>query len=300
MLNYMKSYFPEKLFLLSLILPAMQSMGNVEQAGDLAYVFNDNISNAISDTDIFSDHFLSGNYTITKLWLPGIGQTFVLGGNLGFERYNDSTGLDRVSYGTSLDYTRRLGLGAYAPRVGFSLQADRRNFRVNMRDGWLYRASVETEKRFTPDIRASLTLTRERRTANAEDATPYYTLAGGDVFNQQNNELSAYIDYTFINNSVASFRYTYRDGEINASTHPGSAFFRFSDQIALDYELCRSCDEYVAYLIDASSHAMVLDWNWALGRDASVSASYERRIAHAAGNNTYGVNIFRVQLNMRF
>ena len=44
----------------------------------------------------------------------------------------------------------------------------------------------------------------------------------------------------------------------------------------------------------------MLDWNFVLGRDTSVSASYERRVADANGGVTYTGNVFRVQLNRRF
>ena len=99
---------------------------------------------------------------------------------------------------------------------------------------------------------------------------------------------------------MISARYTYRDGEIDASTNPGSAFFPFSKAIAQDHQLCDSCQNYVVYLVDATSHGFVIDWNWPLGNDSSVSTSIERRIADTDGNNTYTTNILQIKLNQRF
>jgi len=283
-----------------LMVTAMPVFANMEYGGSVSYGFNDNISNAVNDRDIFDDTFVAADFKVGKLWVPAVGKSVLLSGHLGTEIYDESDGLDRVGYGSSLSYIQRLGMGAYAPRINFSFRADRRDFDTDMRDGWLYRASISLEKRFLPELHASATLTREKRTADEDKAVPYYALAPGDVFNQENNELTLSLDYTLENNSVITARYRYRDGEIDASTNPASEFFFTSKAIAQDYEICKSCGNYVVYLVDASVHSMMIDWNWALGRDTSVSSGVERRIATANGDVTYTVNLFNIQLNRRF
>ena len=289
-----------QLLLLMLSIPAGNTLANMEYDGNVSYGFNDNISNAVSDRDIFEDSFVTANVNVAKLWVPAVGKSLLLSGHLGMERYNDSDGLDRTSYGTSLTYIQRLGLGAYAPRISASLRADYRDFETDMRDGMLYRASVGLEKRFTPELITGAILTREIRTADADRTVPYFALAPHDVFNQSNSELEAYARYTLANNSVVSARYLFRHGEIDASTNPASAFFNFAKAIGQDYQICKACGNYVVYQIDANVHAFLLDWNWALGRDTSASVSYERRVADASGGVTYTGNIFRIQLNRRF
>jgi len=273
---------------------------NMEYDGNISYGFSDNISNAVSDRDIFEDSFIAANVNIGKLWVPAVGRSLLLSGHLGTENFNDSTGLDRYSYGASLAYIHKLGLGAYTPRLSATLRADYRDFDTDMRDGMLYRSSLGLEKRFTPELHAAITLTREKRTADANKPVPYAPYISGNVFNQDNTELAASIDYTLPNQSLLTARYLYRDGEIDASTNPGSAFFGFSRAIAKDYGLCKSCGNYVVYLTRASVQSLMLDWNFVLGRDTSVSASYERRVADANGGVTYTGNVFRVQLNRRF
>lgn len=113
-------------------------------------------------------------------------------------------------------------------------------------------------------------------------------------------EYSASLDYTLANASVITLSYLFRDGEIDASTNPGSVFFPFSRAIANDKNLCGNCKHYVAYLIKAQSSSIMLDWNWALGRDTSLSLNMQRRIADTEGNNTYSTNIFQLRLNQRF
>lgn len=282
-----------------LLIPAAVS-ANMDYSGNASYTYNDNISNAINDRDIFSDHAVEINFNGGKLWLPAVGKSIYLQGNLGAVKHSDAEGLDEYSYGANLSYIQRLGLGAYAPRIGLSLSASKRDFETDMRDGWLYRASVTLEKRFTPALHASATLTREKRTADADKTQSYYAQIPSDVFNQDNNELSAAIDYTLENNSVLTARYLFRDGEISASTNPASNFFFYTSAVAQDYEICDACEDYVAYLVDARIHSLLLDWNWALGNDTSVSTGYERRIARTRGDNTYTSHIFRIQLNRRF
>lgn len=273
---------------------------NLEFDGKIGFGFNDNISNAVSDRDIFEDSLVNAEFNAGKLWVPAVGRSLLLSGHLGVERYNDSTGLDRNSYGASLTYIHRLGLGAYAPRIKASLRSDWRDFDTARRDGWLTRAGLTFEKRFTPALHAALSLARETRHADAGKTVPYSPLFGSDVFNQDNNEFSAAVDYTLPNNSMLTARYLFRDGEIDASTNPGSVFFGFSKAIARDYGLCRACNNYVVYLVDASVHSLLLDWNVAVGRDTSVSASVERRVADTGGGVTYTGNVLRIQLNRRF
>ncbi len=291
----MKFLLPFIFFLL-----APPSFANVEIDGDLSIGTNDNIANAVSDYDIFDDRFLSGNLNVAKLWVPATSKSILLSGHLGVQQFNHSGGLDRRSLGGSVSYIQRMGMGAYAPRFSISMRADYRDFDSDIRDGWLYRTGINLEKRFTPALHARVGFTHEKRTAEKQNATPYVHTISGDVFNQSNNEFSAAIDYTLINNSMLSARYTYRDGEIDASTNPGSAFFAFSKAIAQDHQLCDSCQKYVVYLINAASHGFVIDWNWPLGNDSSVSASIERRITDTDGNNTYTANILQIKLNRRF
>ncbi len=291
----MKSYIS-----LLLLILAPYSIANMEYDGNLNYAFTDNATHAISDLDIYSDRFIVGNFNVGKLWLPAVGKSIFFSGHFGFEEYAESTAYSHLSYGSSISYIQRLGLGAYAPRIGFSLRADKRKYDVELRDGWLYRANLSLQKRFTPELRAEIILSHENRTANADAAVAYIAFTNNDVFNQKNQELSASLDYTLINNSQLTARYTYRDGETDASTNPASAFFFFSNAIAQDYLVCKKCANYVVYQVDAKIHSLQLDWNWELGRDASVSFNYQRSVAHAAGNNSYTSNIYRIQLNKRF
>jgi len=293
----MKKFLP---LLLSLFTCSTQVSANMEYSGDVSLGHNNNISNAVSESDIFEDQFLTANFNAGKMWLPAVGKSIVLSGHLGTEQFQDSEGLNRYSYGASVSYTQRLGLGAYAPRVGVSLRGDKRNFDSDMRDGWLYRASLILEKRFLPELHSSASLTQEIRTADENKAIPYTPFADSDVFNQKNTEFSASLDYTLENGSVITGRYLYRDGEIDASTNPGSEFFLVSRGIAQDYKICNTCGNYVVYLVNASVQSIMLDWNFALGRDTSLNASIERRIADAEGGLTYTGSIYRVQLNRRF
>jgi len=105
------------IILLLTLLLANPAVANMEFDGNASYSFNDNVSNAVSDNDIFEDSLVTANFNAAKLWIPGAGKSLLLSGHLGAEKYNDSTGLDRYSYGASLAYIQRLGLGAYAARI---------------------------------------------------------------------------------------------------------------------------------------------------------------------------------------
>ncbi len=284
---------------LLLLFPSL-AWSNMEYAGDVSIGSNDNISSAVSTRDIFKDQFISANYNLGKLWVPTPGRSFLLRGHLGLQNFSGSDGLNRTAYGVSLGYTHRLGLGAYTPRINLSARADYRNFESSNRDGWLYRTSISLQKRFSPAWHGSIALSHEQRTADKDKADPYVTGISGNVFNQENIEYSASLEYTLANASVISLSYLFRDGEIDASTNPGSAFFRFSRAIANDKTLCGNCKNYVAYLIKAQTNTIMLDWNWALGRDSSVSLNLQRRIADTEGNNTYTTNIVQLRLNQRF
>ena len=279
---------------------AQPSLANFELAGSAALSYDDNVSNATANRDIFSDFYLGAELNFRKLWTPAVGKSLLLSGHFSTRQYEESTGLNQVALGVSADYIHRLGLGAYAPRIGHSLRMDDRNFQTDMRDGRLYRATLTLEKRFLPEFHALIAVSRERRTADENKATPYYPLAGGNIFNQENLEAVISADYTLPDNSTITARYMWRNGEVDASTMPGSSFFLYSREIAFDYEICRECGNYVAYLIDAHTHSLQLEWSWELQRDTSLGLSLQRRLAHAAGNNTYTGNLTSLQLNHRF
>lgn len=287
-------------FLLLLLLAVLPAQANNEFNGSASLGFDDNISNAVSDRDIFSDSFLTANFNATRLWVPAAGKSLLLSGHLGMQNFRDADGLNRFSYGSSVSYIQRLGLGAYAPRISASLRADYRNFDTDMRDGMLYRASIGLEKRFTPDLMTGVTLTRERRDADASRAIPYVAGTPQDVFDQQNSELSAFAEYTLPNNQVIAASYLYRHGQTDASTNPGSAFFSNTKAIAQDHYLCAACSRYVAYRINADIHALQLAWNVALANDTSVSASWQRRLARVDGGVTYTGTLYQLQLQQRF
>jgi hypothetical protein len=287
-------------YYLLLTLVAMPCMANMEYDGSVSAGTNDNVSNAVSDNDIFNDQFYAVDFNAGKLWVPQTGRSLLWRAHTGVQRFQDSEGLDNVRLGTSLSYIHRLGLGAYAPRLTVSARADYRDFETDLRDGWLYQVNTSIQKRFTPSMHANISISHEKRTADREKAIAYTAFATGDVFNQTNNEIKASLDYVLENNSMLTIGYRYRHGEIDASTNPGSEFFSVSKAIAQDNALCNFCWNYVAYLVNASSHSIMLDWNWPLGRDMSASANLERRVADTDGDNTYTTNIVSVKLTRRF
>ncbi len=263
---------------------------NMEFAGDVSIGTNDNVSSAVSGRDIFNDQFLSANYNLGKLWVPTPGRSSLLRDHLGLQNFSDSDDLNIPLLATRLTWLH----------INMSARADYRDFESNNRDGWLFRTSIGLQKRFSPAWHGSVALTHEHRTADKDNAKSYVAGISGDVLNQENMEYSASLDYTLANASVITLSYLFRDGEIDASTNPGSAFFPFSRAIANDKNLCGNCKHYVAYLIKAQSSSIMLDWNWALGRDTSLSLKLQRRIADTEGNNTYSTNIFQLRLNQRF
>lgn len=283
----------------SLVL-SFHSFGNLEVDGDLSAGTNSNVSNAISDEDIFSDQFTTANFRFGKLWVPQPGRSVLLRGHLGLQRFKNSEGLNRQSLGGSASYIHRAGLGAYAPRFNLSARADYRDFKGAVRDGWLFRVSAALHKRFTPHLNGVLTLSHERRTADEAKAIALFADVPKDVFNQTNNEITAAVGYAVVAESILTLAYRYRQGEVDSSTNPGSAYVPLAKGKARDNALCKRCENYIAYLVDAKSHSFTLNLSRSLGRDTSIGANFERRISQMDGDNTYTANIFSVELIGRF
>jgi hypothetical protein len=283
-----------------ILLFPVNSLANLEVDGEFHVGTNNNVSNAVSVQDIFSDQFTTANLRIGKLWVPEPGRSVLLRSHLGVQRFTDSDGLNRKSLGGSVTYIHRVGLGAYAPRFTVGAHADYRDYKVAARDGWLFRFSAGWQKRFIAELDGVITVAHERRTADMDKAIPLFATAPKDVFNQTNNEITAALNYAVMIETTLAVSYRYRQGEADSSTNPGSAYVPIAKGKALDGALCQSCERYIAYLVDVKSHSVSLNLNRSLGRDTSIGANFERRIAQIEGDITYTVNLFTLELIGRF
>lgn len=158
---------------------------------DIGYVDNNNVSNSIreqkQDTAVTASVVISRVRILDRDWQ----------GSLAFsadtEYWSDYSGLNMSHLNAELGLRRKFGLGPYATKLDFRFEGFHQIADVSEWSGWGYHAELTLQKRFSPQLTASLTgdlkhLDAERyvysgtaasiTSAAIWDITPEWRLAG--------------------------------------------------------------------------------------------------------------------------
>ncbi|MDP2128368.1 MAG: hypothetical protein Q8K97_13440 [Pseudohongiella sp.] len=263
----------------------------------LSVSYHNNIPNAVSEPDIFGDSFTDINYRLDRFFVASPGNRLSVGTTLRARQYRHSQGLESISAGLAMAYSHRAGLGAYAPRFNISFELARYEFSEAIRDAWLASLDMNMSKRISPEWLLTLGLLFEDRDAKTRSELQFRPDFTAGVFDQKSATVSGRLDYTLPNYSLLSFGYRFRDGDIEASSRPGSPLLLVAKAIARDTGLGRN---YVAYLIEARSHSFSVDWAVAVTDNSSIGIGYQRSIADAGRGIEYDHNNVRAEYTLRF
>ncbi|HET7763929.1 MAG TPA: hypothetical protein VFK92_02450 [Burkholderiales bacterium] len=249
-----------------------------------AGVFHDsNLSNAVSADDIVADTALtlaaSGGYRFA----PGDRDAFALTGDLraaGFSRFH---GMNSVALGGTASWSRKFGLGAFAPwaRLSASLAGER--YDESVRDGRRASVALRAGERLSERLQLSGGGSFERY--RADNATGVVPGISGDAFSLLGRSLFARADYAFDDRWAGFAGVLARRGDVTASTRLNLQIFQYSSAIALDPAFG---PDYIAYRISgATSWDFVAGGSLALGDSWSANLAVTRALTYAANNIEY-------------
>jgi hypothetical protein len=247
-------------------------------------VFHDsNLSNAVSASDIVADTALtlaaSGGY----LFVPGDRNAFALTGDLraaGFSRFH---GMNSVALGGTASWSRKFGLGAFAPWARLSASLADERYGENVRDGQRTSFALHAGERLSERLQLSGGGSFERY--RADNATGVVPGISGDAFSLLGRSLFARADYAFDERWTGFAGVTGRNGDVTASTRIGPQIFTYSNAIAPDPAFG---SDYFAYrLSGTTTWDFLAGASLALGDSASANLAVTRALTYASGGIEY-------------
>lgn len=225
------------------------------------------------------------------------GNRLSIGGEIGARQYRHTQGLESANLGVGLAYSHRAGLGPYGPRFNVGASINRFEFSDNSRDSWVSQLSAEFARRLSPAWQLNMGINARERRAGSHERLAYKPDSRTDVYDQSSREFNARLEYTLLNANAVRIGYRFRDGDIDASSPPSSGLLPLSKAIAFDPGIKR---EYVAYLLEARTQGLLLEWSIPLATDTGLTLGYERLISRVALGNKYFNYNLRAELNLRF
>lgn len=282
--------------MVTLLLPATLH-ANVISDGNVSVSHNNNLGNSVSSGESIDDTLLSADFGLGRLFVPQPGRSFVISVNAGLQQFARNSGLNHARLGGAVDYQHRLGLGAYAPAIGFSLSADYLAHRRSVRDGWKYQASLNTSRRFTPALRLLGDISHTVRQADGDRARLWGMARSADVFSQEHTSIGIEVEYALTDNALLIVDYRLGQGDLESTSRPGSMMGQPYRAAAWDPAYG---EDYISYRTRGSSHNLGVEWNQAIGRDSSLGVWFQHYIGRASGGYSYHGNTLGVGLTTRF
>ncbi|HTQ75971.1 MAG TPA: hypothetical protein VMI74_16950 [Burkholderiales bacterium] len=247
-------------------------------------VFHDNnLSRALSAADIVGDTALNAAASAGFLFAPGDRDIMTLTGDLRGTAFSRFHGMSSAALGATASWTRKFGLGAFAPWARISAYAADVWYDENVRNGWRTGVALRGGERVSErlDLSAGGSFERYR----ADSATAVVPGISGDAFTVLGRNLFARADYALAERWTGFGAVAGRWGDVTASTRIGPEIFEYSNAIAADPAFG---SDYFAYRISgATTWEFLAGASYALGDRSSVNLAVSRALTYASGGIEY-------------
>jgi hypothetical protein len=267
--------------------------------GEAALVYDSNVSRAERERDILKDESLFGSVSVGWRAQPGNTTAISLRGFMEGEAYNEITTLGRVTAGGQAVLRWQPVLGFMQPVYQFSATAQLDDYNVDQRDSMVYTAQAFASQRVNDRIMSSYGLEGVLRRS---DGTVFDTRNGRAFLSLDfmlNKTWSAYGTYSYLyGNTFSSAQISFCDGSPAGDIFP---LIQASEAIEKDEAFnSKFCGNWVAYRLDASTHALTLGLNKAFNHSLSADISVQGVDVRAEGDNNYERMLVRAGLLARF
>ena len=266
----------------------------------IAFQYNDNVPNGSLDQDIKSDSAL--DFSLSPAFhsqLDGF-TGITVGADLKATKQLDYSGLDEVSAGINAAVRKKFGLGLYAIWARISGSAGYHGFDDGQRDGWSCTLAIDAGKLVTDRLSIQAGYRFEGRRTDRSMDIPFLVSnfgIGGDAFDTDAHNFGITGMYQINERLSLLLGYTFRTGQITATTLRNTEIFDASDAIAVDPVF--GPDRF-AYRIDADTSIFSVGLSLALNYHSSVNVNYIYRDTNAYEDIAYSNNLVHVQLLYRF
>ena len=272
---------------------------------ELGYSDDDNIARAQLDTDIISDTIIKGLISVSQFSDFDDGLSLTTSGLLEHRDYQDWPGFTHTDFAINFDLRKKIGLGAFAPKIGSTLSLKQQNFdeavrdqdQIDLRIYWQKRLSESWDVKF--DL-GYLNTAADQTIAAGPSGTDTGPGPGpgpgmnkpGDTFDQEAIYFGAETGVALGEIHFLVFSYQFQSGDVASSARPNNAIVDASQAITPDSAIG---DGWFAYKLDANSHSLSVAWDIAISEQGSFTLEYLFQDTNADGSNNYEKNITSVQ-----
>jgi hypothetical protein len=226
---------------------------------EAAYTFDDNVTRAQRDSDIFDDKFLSLQVGTSFLQWLNQNNRLIYRGFLRGEFYDEFDKLSNATAGVSATYQYRASGAFTSPTYGAFVKVSITEYdKSELRDSDLLNVGVSFRKPFTDRIVYSAILSFNKRDSEST------------VFDTSEISLLQNIDYALGERWTMYLTHNYLDGDITSTAVPWLKIVNIADAINADdaFDSGR-----FAYRLDAKTHVVTVGTNFRVNERNSLDLS---------------------------
>jgi hypothetical protein len=223
-----------------------------------------NVPRGIDDFHERESTFVRAGITAGKRIQLGINDALTFAGNLGYRRFDELRGFDRIELGVSANYRYKFGFGPFAPAANASANYNVENGAGQARDTEAAQIELSVGNRFQSGFTLEVGIDYQRNTTNDLEDDPAVEAFGYDPMNVLPNELfdfesiSAFFaaDYEFASGWRTSVNYRRINGfTVASTTEPSWRVYKISDAFYSDpaFSTSDSKKPWFGYLLETNS-----------------------------------------------
>lgn len=266
--------------------------------GKVRLDFDDNVNRSSFDADTEWD----------VIWRPGIrlGRVYQVADRTRLSMaavvdgaaYQDFGLLSEAKMAGQLALTHKFGVGPNKPWIRGHILSGYRSIQDIVRSSIIVQTGFEVGKRFHPRIDGSIAYLYSFR--DGRDGGVVVPTIGTDVWDQENHQVSATLNFLVWDQLILTTRYTYRDGEFDSACTPGNVgtvLRREGDNvkaIAVD-NVFGGC----VYRLGGHVNTAAVALNYGIGERWAVEAGY-RFHGGKADELNYKTNIASLSVLFRY
>jgi len=226
--------------------------------------YDDNVSRAQKD-DKFHDTFATLNLGARLPWQLWATSRLVLNANIGGEKFNTYSGLDRLYANIQGEFQYRKSGQFSEPIWGVFVRLGEDWYDSTLRDGFRNSAGLTFRKPVTDRIFFFSALAYNQRDGRSA------------VFDTEEVSVRANVDYSLSQRQTLYFGVEGRDGDFVSTARPKLAYFDIAEAAVLD-DVFTDTSRF-SYRFKGYTGIATIGYNFALGEHAALDLAY--RIAYA-------------------
>lgn len=248
--------------------------------------------------------FLKASLTAGKRFQLGLNDSVTLTGNLGFDRFDDLRGFDRVELGVAANYRYRFGFGPYAAALNGVVSYQLENSSGQARDTEAAKLEVSADKRFRSGLTLSAGIDYQRNFTNDLEPDPAVLAFGYDPSIRLPFELMEFesasvfvgADYEFSNFWMASFGYRRLNGfTVASTTEPNLDIYKVSDAFYSDPGFAQENGlPWFGYLLETNSDQWDGGLSVPISQDSSIDFTVSWTDIKAPDSRDYDNTIYAI------